>query len=45
MKIKICEHPTKTRACATHEQFTMQAVAVAMGNGEDHVGMGSREER
>ena len=24
------EHPTKTWACATHKQFTMQAVAVAI---------------
>ena len=24
------EHPTKTWACATHKQFTMQAVAVAV---------------
>ena len=24
------EHPTKTWACATHKQFTVQAVAVAI---------------
>ena len=27
---EIFEHPTKTWACATHKQFTMQAVAVAL---------------
>jgi hypothetical protein len=27
------EHPTKTWACATHKQFTMQAVAVAIAKG------------
>ena len=28
------EHPTKTWACATHKQFTMQAVAVAWVRGK-----------
>ena len=30
---EIFEHPTKTWACATHKQFTMQAVAVAIAKG------------
>ena len=46
------EHPTKTWACATHKQFTMQAVAVAIakatwkrevrGGDERGVGGGAR---
>ena len=46
------EHPTKTWACATHKQFTMQTVAVAIakatwkrevrGGDERGVGGGAR---